>query len=187
MTRSKKISHKYKYGGRVLNWRVVVIVATILFCLVAGSHVDDDNTYVREPDEMAVFMTATVVDHPEDESVETKIRKYFPKHWRDFIQIAHAESQMKVDAVGYNCYYYHGKATTTPIKGGSKACKKEDRSLAWSLDCGLMQLNTLSKKCPKRDSSEEYLDEHLKVAAQLSREQGKCAWYGYAKWEQECD
>ena len=59
-------SHQYKTGRRVMNWRVGVLTLTIIYCAVMGYHSNDDLTYVREPDEMAVFMTATVVDHPED-------------------------------------------------------------------------------------------------------------------------
>lgn len=157
-----------------MNWRVGVLSLGILWCAVVGSYADRDEVYVRESQPVAVYMTATVVDHPQDESIETKIRKYFPRHGTTMIAIAHAESGMNMNAVGYNCYYSGGKATTTPIKGGSKACKVEDRHLAWSRDCGILQMNTTAKSCPK-----ETVDEHLKRAADLSRKQGLQAWVAY--------
>jgi len=159
-------SHKYIYGGRVMNWRTLVLSVGILWCAVVGSHADRDDTYVREPQ---AFMIPVVVT-PEP-TIEDKIRHYFPKNGTTMIAIAKAESSMNHEAIGYNCYYYKGKATTTPIKGGSKACKVEDRKLAWSRDCGILQINTTAKSCP-----DETIDEHLKRAADLSRVQGLSAW-----------
>lgn len=161
-------SHKYKTGRRIMNWRVGVLSIGILWCAVVGSYADKDNVYVREPQ---VFLAPVIVEHPKDESIETKIRKHFPRSHKTVIAIAKAESNMKIDAVGYNCYYSGGKATTTPIKGGSKACKVEDRHLAWSRDCGILQINTTAKVCPK-----ETIDEHLARGAELSRIQGLDAW-----------
>ena len=154
-----------------MNWRVAVISATILWCAIAGSHADRDEVYVREPE---VFMVPVVVEHPEDESIETKIRKHFPRSHKTMIAIAKAESGMNPKAVGYNCYYSNGVATTTPIKGGSMACKVADRHLAWSRDCGILQMNTTAKSCPK-----ETIDEHLTRAAELSRKQDLTAWVAY--------
>lgn len=171
MKQPRKSNGRYSHKGiDLLNWRIWVLVATILFCFIASHYGNKDNTYVAER-EVSVYMTATVVDHPEDESIETKIRKYFPRSHKTIIAIAKAESQMNPKAVGYNCFYYQGKATTTPIKGGSKSCKVEDRKLAWSRDCGLLQLNTTAKSCPK-----ETVDQHLQRAAELSRVQGLQAW-----------
>lgn len=133
-----------------------------------------DDTYVRE-NEPQVFLAPVIVDHPEDESIETKIRKYFPRSHVTMIAIAHAESGMNHNATGYNCYYSQGKATTTPVKGGSRACKVEDRPLAHSVDCGVLQKNYVGRKtCPKVP-----IDQHLKEVAELSRVQGLGAWASY--------
>lgn len=107
-------------------------------------------------------------------SIEDLIRKYFPRSHKTIVAIAKAESGMTMDAVGYNCYYYRGVATTTKIVGGSRACDVPDRHLAWSRDCGILQINTTAKVCPK-----ETVDEHLKRAADLSRVQGLGAWVTY--------
>lgn len=172
MKQPRKSNGRYSHKGiDLLNWRIWVLVATVLFCLMLSHYGNVDNTYTREPD---VFMKPVIVENPQDESIETKIRKYFPRNWKTMIAVAHAESQMNPNAVGYNCYYYHGKATTTPIKGGSKSCKVEDRHLSWSKDCGLLQLNTRAKVCPK-----ETIDQHLERAATLSRTQGLEAWQAH--------
>lgn len=150
--------------------------------------------YVAEVKE-EVFMQPVVVT-PEP-TLEDKIRQHFPNHWADFIQIAHAESSMQPEAVGYNCWY-NGKAIynkdgklqhatgtvvyPSKVKDSySTSCKVPHRKYAWSLDCGLMQLNTKAKECPKED-----LDTHLARAAKLSKEQGKCAWFGYKNYKKEC-
>lgn len=165
-----KTNHKYHYGKRVFNWRTIVLSATILWIGVTSHYANLDNTYQAEP--------VLTLPNPREvgviPSVEDKIREYFPRNWKTMIAVAHAESNMDMNAVNYNCYYFHGKATTTPIKGGSKACKKEDRHLAWSKDCGILQLNTRSKECP-----DETIDEHLKRAADLSKSQGLEAWVTY--------
>lgn len=166
-----KKTHKYKHGSRLKN-PYTIVFSTAIFCLwlmSEGNHYDD--TYVREPDPV---MKPVVVEVKKVESIEDKIMHYFPRNGKTMIAVAKAESHMNPNAVGYNCYYYQGKATTTPIKGGSKACKVEDRHLAWSRDCGILQLNTKAKSCPK-----ETIDEHLQRAADLSRQQGLDAWVAY--------
>lgn len=54
------------------------------------------------------------------------------------ISVAKNESGWRHDAIGYNCHY----------EGKSAACKVEDRSNAWSVDCGLMQINVRGQTCP---------------------------------------
>lgn len=161
MTRSKKISHKYKHGGRILGWRVWVIILTIISILVLSHYGSKDNTYVAEPN---VFMKPVVVQ-PEP-TIEDKIREYFPRNWKTMIAIAHAESGMKMNAIGYNCMY----------NGVSMACKVGDRSKAWSVDCFVLQRNYPGRKtCPEGVT----LDMHLKESADLSRVQGLQAWVTY--------
>jgi len=170
----KKRSHKYKHGGRVATPYTFIFSATILVLWMISEVNHYDDTYVRE-NEQQVFLTPIVVDHPEDESIETKIRKYFPRSHVTMIAIANAESGMNHNAIGYNCYYKDGVATTTKIKGGSRACKIEDRHLAWSVDCGVLQKNYVGRKtCPNVP-----IDQHLKEVAELSKVQGLGAWVVY--------
>lgn len=161
MKPSKSSSHKYDHGGRILGWRVWVIVGTIFTIWVLSHYGNIDNTYIAEhaTSTVAVHVTATAAS-----TTEQKIQYYFPRNGRTMIAVAKAESQLKMSAVGYNCMY----------SGKSKACKPEDRSRAWSRDCGIMQINTTAKTCPK-----ETVDQHLKRAADLSRVQGLEAWVTY--------
>ena len=159
MKQPRKKNGRYANKGiNLLNWRIWVIVLTIISILVFSHYGNKDNTYVREPD---VFMKPVVVT-PEP-TVEDKIKEYFPRNWKTMIAIAHAESGMNMGAIGYNCYY----------NGVSKACKKEDRSKAWSVDCFVLQKNYPGRKtCPDGVT----LDMHLREAAALSRVQGLEAW-----------
>ncbi len=169
----KKYSHSRQYGNRVTN-PYTIIFSTAIFCIWLISGNDYEDTYVAEK-KTEVFMQAVVVDHPQDESIETKIRHYFPRNGKTMIAVAHAESGMSMKAKNYNCYYSEGKATTTRIIGGSKACKVEDRGMAWSVDCFALQRNYIGKECPKGVT----VDEHLKEVADLSRVQGLHAWTVY--------
>ena len=54
------------------------------------------------------------------------------------ISVAKNESGWRPDAKGWNCHY----------EGKSMACKPQDRENAWSVDCGLMQINVKGKECP---------------------------------------
>ena len=56
-----------------------------------------------------------------------------------FIAIAMAESGLEPTAKNWNCWY--GKV--------SRSCDKGDRGNAWSVDCGIMQLNFKGLHCPE--------------------------------------
>lgn len=171
MKQSRKSNGQYSNKPRnIFTWRVGVLSATILWCAIAGSYSNEDNTYTVEKQ---IVATSTPVIK-KVLTTEDKIKEYFPRSYKTMIAVAHAESSMNPNAVGYNCYYYKGKATNTPVKGGSKACKVEDRNFAWSYDCGLLQVNNGKKECPK-----ETIEEHLQRAADLSRVQGLEAWVTY--------
>jgi hypothetical protein len=72
---------------------------------------------------------------------------------------------------------------STKVKGShSTSCKKEHRKYSWSIDCGVLMKNHIGiRTCPVVS-----VDDHLKEMAALSKVQGKCAWFAYPKWEQEC-
>ena len=168
---------RYSHSPRNLfTWRILVLVATIIFCLVAGSYSGEDRTYVVEK---KAYLTPVIVENPQDESIETNIRHYFPKSHKTMIAIAYAESGANMKAQGWNCYYSNGVATTTPIKGGSKACNVKDRHLAYSTDCFALQKNYKGKVCPKGVT----VDQHLKEVSELSRVQGLNAWTVYKTGE----
>lgn len=111
------------------------------------------------------------------ESVEDKIRKYFPRSHATIIPIAYAESGMNNKAVNYNCFYNKDETIVyeTRVKGShSTFCKKEHRKYAHSVDCFVLQRNYKGKTCPNIT-----IDEHLQDVAKLSRVQGLNAWVSY--------
>lgn len=171
----KKYSHSRSYGSRVFNWRTLIVSVTVVSCLVVSNYSNRDLSYVAESSEPIAFLVPMIVE-PEP-TVEDKIKEYFPRNWKTMIAIAHAESNMNHDAVGYNCYY-NKKETVVyleRIKGShSTACKKEHRKYAWSVDCGILQRNHKGRECP--DVS---VDEHLEDVANLSKKQGLQAWVTY--------
>lgn len=164
MKQPRKSNGRYSHKGiDLLNWRIWVLVATLLFCLLASHYGNKDNTYVADRSNDVFMKPVVVVPEP---TIEDKIREYFPRNWKTMIAIAHAESGMNMNAVGYNCMY----------NGVSKACKKEDRSKAWSVDCFVLQKNYPGRKtCPEGVT----LDMHLRESANLSRVQGLQAWVTY--------
>jgi len=155
-----------------MNWRTLVLSSTILFVALTGHYSNlDSDVYVAEPN---VYMEPVVV---EQESIESKIKKYFPRSHVSMIAIAHAESGMNPEAKNWNCYYNKNETIvySTRVKGShSTACKKQHRKYAWSVDCGILQLSVKGKECPNED-----IDTHLQKAANLSRVQGKDAWVVY--------
>jgi len=76
---------------------------------------------------------------PLSSDIEGMIRRAFPEDPHTAVAIAKAESRLKTDSKGWNCYY----------NGRSQACRVEDRESAWSVDCGVMQINVIGKECPK--------------------------------------
>lgn len=178
----------YKEQGALIG----LIMCFVVFAL-PGLEDAGKEEYVADKAEAAFMVPIIVVPEP---TVEDKIKEYFPRNWKTMIAIAHAESGVSMDAVGYNCYYegYYGTITTSkglervPIITNetalskktdgviSVACLKKDRKLAWSVDCFVLQRNYPGRKtCPEGVT----LDMHLKESADLSRVQGLGAWVTY--------
>lgn len=82
-----------------------------------------------------------------------------------------AESHLNVRSVGYNCHYY-----TKDGKRYSDSCKKEDRPKAWSVDCGIAQINTKGQVCPEHLF---VIENNLAIAKQKLDTQGLKAWNVY--------
>jgi len=172
----KKYNHSRHYGNR-LNWRALVISGTLLACLVTSNYSNQEVVYTAEVPQP--FMEPVIVEVAEpvkEETIEEKFQRYFPRSHKTMLAIAKAESGMKMESKGYNCYYYQGMATTTPIKNGSKACKVQDRPLAHSVDCFILQDNQpKSTVCPEGVS----VDQHLEEMAELSKICGLECWWAY--------
>ena len=76
------------------------------------------------------------------------------------------ESNMKLNAINYNCRY----------DGKSKSCKKGDEAKAWSVDCGIAQVNVRGQICPKHLFT---LEGNMKAVERIYKEQGLNAWVSY--------
>lgn len=99
-------------------------------------------------------------------AVEDKICAVFGEDCEIMIAIAKAESGLKADSIGYNCMY----------EGKSAVCKTEDRHLAWSVDCGILQINHRGKVCP---SELLEVDNNLEVGKKILNTQGLTAWSSF--------
>lgn len=170
-------SHKYNYGGRI-NWRSLTIAFTLAGCFFVSNYSHKDEVYYADTPTVSVYMEAIVVEATSTPTIEEKIRHYFPRSWKTMIAVAHAESGMSMEAIGYNCYYNKDRTVvyTERVKGShSTACKKEHRKYSWSVDCFALQRNYPGRKtCPSVT-----VDEHLKEVAELSKVQGLSAWSSY--------
>lgn len=112
------------------------------------------------------------------ETIEEKIIKHFPRSHKTVLAIAKAESNLDMNAKGFNCYYNNDKTIvyTSKIKGShSTHCKKSHRQYAWSVDCFILQRNYKGQECPQNIT----IDQHLEDVANLSRVQGLKAWSAY--------
>jgi hypothetical protein len=80
--------------------------------------------------------------------------------------LKHESQGFKLDAKNWNCIY-NGKSTF---------CKKEDRSKAWSVDCGIAQINVRGQVCPKELMT---LEGSMERVEKIYKEQGLNAWVSY--------
>jgi hypothetical protein len=78
-------------------------------------------------------------------TLEEKILDVLPKI---FIKIGKAESELNPKAVNWNCWYFM-PTNTDPTRKVSRPCLPGDRPKAWSVDCGLFQINIKGNECPQ--------------------------------------
>ena len=78
----------------------------------------------------------------------------------------HESGGMKLDAINYNCRY----------DGRSTFCRKGDKDKAWSVDCGLAQINVRGTVCPEHLFT---LEGNMEAVAKIYKEQGLRAWVSY--------
>lgn len=99
-------------------------------------------------------------------SIEEEIVSMFPEEPKLALAIFKAESGLNIHAKGWNCKY--GQI--------SKACRPEDRPKAWSVDCGVAQINVPGQKC----SSDLFnLDKNLEIAREKYEKRGWQPWVAY--------
>lgn len=173
----KKYNHSRSYGSRIISWRTLVMSISILACVVLANYGNQDKVYVAEAPKEQAFMLPVIVE-PE-ETIEEKFQRYFPKSHKTMLAIAKAESGMKMESKGYNCYYNNDMTVVyeTRVKGAhSAACKPSHRKYAHSVDCFILQDNQpKSRECPQGVT----VDQHLEEMAELSKICGLECWWAY--------
>ena len=108
---------------------LVTLKLFILVCLLVFPQVS--HAEVSLPRTEAEFIQRYIQFHP--------LVNLFIPDVDTFLEIIRAESNFNPRAMNWNCQY--GKKFTS--------CKKQDRDLAFSVDCGLSQINIKSKVCPE--------------------------------------
>lgn len=99
-------------------------------------------------------------------TLEEHIERIFGDNSEVATAVLKHESGLRLNAKGWNCYY----------NGRSKACKPQDRHLAWSVDCGVAQVNTKGQTCPDELFT---LEGNMKQVERIYKEQGLNAWVSY--------
>lgn len=97
-------------------------------------------------------------------TVEELVVEIFGNSSATALKVFKGESGLRADAKGWNCYY--GDV--------SKACAKQDRHKAWSVDCGVAQINVRGQECP-----DDLMDarKNLERAKSMFDRRGWCPWY----------
>jgi hypothetical protein len=111
---------------------------------------------------------------PTAEIIEKEINSVFGENSKIALAIFKTESALNPEAQNWNCHYYkNGKRYST-------SCKKEDRQMAWSVDCGIAQINHItpndSKECPV-----ELFDykKNIQIAKNMFDKRGFQPWVTY--------
>lgn len=89
------------------------------------------------------------------------------------LAITEAESHFNPRAMGWNCKYSEYNKETKKVEQISTHCKANDRSKAWSVDCGLMQINVYGQVCP-----EEYFDIPFNLKLAVGKYKGRGNTWG---------
>lgn len=119
--------------------------------------------YGKSPEQKAIDKA---IETSRDPKIARMIVDEFGDENVDFIAIFTAESGLNPMAVNWNCYY--GDV--------SRACDEWDRYRAWSVDCGVAQLNISGRECPR-----ELFDPQINIqkAKEKFDRQGRGAWVAF--------
>lgn len=99
-------------------------------------------------------------------SFEQEITRIFGSKAEIALAVFEHESNNDVDSINYNCRY-NGKSTF---------CKKGDKGKAWSVDCGVAQINFRGQVCPPQLLTKEGSIPYIE---KIYKEQGLRAWVSF--------
>lgn len=85
------------------------------------------------------------------------------------------ESNLNLKAINYNCHYYRINSEGKEVRY-SRSCKPGDAPLAWSVDCGIGQINTRGKVCPAILFT---MEGNMAAIERIYKTQGLEAWVSY--------
>jgi hypothetical protein len=111
------------------------------------------------------------------EGLEITLEQHIQRIFGDNAEVATAvlkhESGLNLTAKGYNCHYVNPET----VKRYSTSCKTiADRATAWSVDCGIAQVNVKGTVCPTELVT---LEGNMKAVEKIYKEQGLNAWVSY--------
>lgn len=142
---------------------IVLLVIISLFVLIQQRSVAEEQP-----------ITVALVEETEVEPLtfEQHIEQIFGENAIVATAVLTHESSLNLKAKNYNCFY------TNPETGKrySKSCNKEDRHLAWSVDCGIAQVNVKGQVCPNNLMT---LEGNMIAVEKIYKEQGLKAWVSY--------
>jgi len=99
-------------------------------------------------------------------SFEQEITRIFGNNAEIALAVFEHESRNNIDAINYNCRY----------NGISTFCKKGDIAKAWSVDCGVAQINVKGQVCPPQLLTKEGSIPYIE---KIYKEQGLKAWVSF--------
>lgn len=99
-------------------------------------------------------------------TLEQHIQQIFGSKAKVALAVLKHESNLKLNSINYNCRY----------NGRSTFCRKGDEYKAWSVDCGVAQINTKGQICPKELLT---LEGNMKALEKIYKEQGLNAFVSY--------
>jgi hypothetical protein len=97
---------------------------------------------------------------------EQEITRIFGSKAEIALAVFEHESNNDIDSKNYNCRY----------NGISTFCKKGDEKKAWSVDCGVAQINVRGQVCPPQLLTEIGSIPYIE---KIYKEQGLKAWVSY--------
>lgn len=99
-------------------------------------------------------------------TLEQHVQQIFGSKAKVALAVLKHESNLKLNSINYNCRY----------NGRSTFCRKGDEYKAWSVDCGVAQINTKGQICPKELLT---LEGNMKALEKIYKEQGLNAFVSY--------